>query len=86
MLIKIFVVTNGKGTIMFEFRFKDGDGNVLEETFVLDMEYILSNEFLKEYFAEEFYRKVCDKVDFVEMISVEEFCKNFLIEKQKLIV
>ena len=57
---------------MFEFRFKDGDGNVLEETFVLDMEYILSNEFLKEYFAEEFYRKVCDKVDFVEMISVEE--------------
>ena len=57
---------------MFEFRFKDGDGNVLDETFVLDMEYILSNEFLKEYFAEEFYRKVCDKVDFVEMISVEE--------------
>ena len=58
---------------MFEFRFKDGDGNVLDETFVLDMEYILSNEFLKEYFAEEFYRKVCGKVDFVEMISVEEF-------------
>ena len=57
---------------MFEFKFKDGDGKVLEETFVLDMEYILSNEFLKEYFAEEFYRKVCDKVDFVEMISVEE--------------
>ena len=57
---------------MFEFRFKDGDGNVLDETFVLDMEYILSNEFLREYFAEEFYRKVCDKVDFVEMISIEE--------------
>ena len=57
---------------MFEFRFKDGNGKVLEETFVLDMEYILSNEFLKEYFAEEFYRKVWDKVDFVEMISVEE--------------
>ena len=71
---------------MFEFRFKDENENVLDETFVLDMEYILSNEFLKEYFAEEFYRKVCDKVDFVEMISVEEFCKNFLIEKQKLIV
>ena len=58
---------------MFEFRFKDENGNVLDETFVLDMEYILSNEFLKEYLAEEFYRKVCDKVDFVEMISVEEF-------------
>ena len=60
---------------MFEFRFKDENGNVnvLDETFVLDMEYILSNEFLKEYFAEEFYRKVCGKVDFVEMISVEEF-------------
>jgi hypothetical protein len=29
-------------------------------------------EILKEYFAEEFYRKVCDKVDFVEMISIEE--------------
>lgn len=57
---------------MFEFRFKDGDGNVLGETFVSDMEYILSNEFLNEYFAEEFYRKVCDKVDFVEMNSVEE--------------
>ena len=57
---------------MFEFRFKDSDGNVLGETFVSDMEYILSNEFLNEYFAEEFYRKVCDKVDFVEMISVEE--------------
>ncbi len=57
---------------MFEFRFKDENGKVLDETFVLDMEYILSNEFLKEYFAEEFYRKVCDKVDFVEMISVEE--------------
>ena len=26
----------------------------------------------KEHFAEEFYRKVYDKVDFVEMISVEE--------------
>ena len=58
---------------MFGFRFKDENGNVLDETFVLDMEYILSNEFLREYFAEEFYRKVCDKVDFVEMISVEEF-------------
>ena len=57
---------------MFEFRFKDGDGKVLDETFVLDMEYILSNEFLREYFAEEFYRKVCDKVDFVQMILVEE--------------
>ena len=57
---------------MFEFRFKDENGNVLEETFVLDMEYILSNKFLREYFAEEFYRKVCDKVDFVEMVSVEE--------------
>ena len=58
---------------MFGFRFKDENGNVLDETFVLDMEFILSNEFLREYFAEEFYRKVCDKVDFVEMISVEEF-------------
>jgi hypothetical protein len=38
MLIKIFVVTNGKGTIMFEFKFKDGDGNVLDETFVLEQE------------------------------------------------
>jgi hypothetical protein len=49
---------------MFEFKFKDDDGNFLDETFVLDMEYILSNEFLKEHIAEEFYRKVCDKVDF----------------------
>ena len=57
---------------MFEFRFKDENGNVLEETFILDMEYIMSNKFLNQYFAEEFYRKVCDKVDFVEMISVEE--------------
>ncbi len=57
---------------MFEFRFKDGEGNVLEETFVLDMGYILSNDFLKEYIAEEFYRKVCDKVDFVEIIFVKE--------------
>ncbi len=57
---------------MFEFRFKDGDGRLIEETFILDTEYILNNEFLKEYLAEEFYRKVCDRVDFVEMISVEE--------------
>ena len=32
---------------MFEFRFKDGDGSIIEETFVLDMEYILSNEFFE---------------------------------------
>ena len=57
---------------MFEFRFKDGDGSLIEETFILDTEYILNNEFLKEYLAEEFYRKVCNKVDFVEMVSVEE--------------
>ena len=74
MLIKIFVVTNGKGTIMFELKrfVRLFDRKVSIISFVLDMEYILSNEFLKEYFAEEFYRKVCDKVDFVEMISVEE--------------
>ena len=69
---------------MFEFRFKDGDGNVLDETFVLDMDYIMSNKFLNQYFAEEFYRKVCDKVDFVEMISVEEVWREYLIGKYQL--
>lgn len=43
-----------KGLIMFEFRFKDGDGGLLKKSHFRYTEYILNNEFLKEYLIEEF--------------------------------
>ena len=59
---------------MLEVKFKDRNGNVLDESLVIDSNYILNNEFLLEYIAEDFYKCFGESLgcDFIIVDSVED--------------
>ena len=40
-----------------ELVFKDENGNKLEQTLIIDAEFIMKDDFLKDYFLDEFYNR-----------------------------